>query len=267
MQRCSVSVWLLPVVCAVVSAAILSCQSPSDVDANRRLAYDTLVSVPTLYSVEPDSVDFSCTFVDLDAVRTVVIRNLDTARSLIINSIGLANGQQGFSLGAARLPIELMPRGVLGDSTTVTVNFTARSNGRFSDEIVIDGNSVGGEHTTQRMPVVANGIVFNKAVTVDTVRFDVPDSSAAQRVGTIRSSACSPITIYSFSIGGPGASYVSLSTFSAPAVINPDSSKQFTVVYSGAPKGTYVATCTFGVRAGAGDYLLNAVVLLRVAGG
>ncbi len=121
-------------------AAVFACDSPTEIDANRKK------TVTTEKETEGPKFEFSRNFVDMGQAEyfktssaTLSLRNL-TNQDLVLNGAEFVCEDPKFQVNSDYFPLWLEPAGFEGDEQKIFVTFFAESFGVFTDTLVFDGN-------------------------------------------------------------------------------------------------------------------------------
>lgn len=124
----------------VLLAAVFACDSPTEIDANRKR------TVTTEKETEGPKFEFSDNFVDMGQAEyfktssaTLALRNL-TNEDLVLNGAEFLSEDPKFQVDSDYFPLWLEPAGFEGDEQKIFVTFFAESFGVFTDTLIFDGD-------------------------------------------------------------------------------------------------------------------------------
>jgi hypothetical protein len=114
-----------------------SCDSPTDVPANRTITTVTTTDLSSLESAMDNGGDYGNYGVSESPTLEYKVKNTSKEKAVIIQNIYLARGNQGFSLVNTKSPDTLDVASSSRNTATFSVKFTPSTLGVFEDEIVV----------------------------------------------------------------------------------------------------------------------------------
>lgn len=135
MRTTIISMTLLCLVVVVIG--ISSCDSTTSVPANRTITTVTTTDLSLLEAVTDNGGDYGNYSVSESPTLEYKVKNSSKEKALVIQSITLALGNQGFSLVNIKSPDTLDITSSSRSIATIKVKFTPTVSGVFEDEIIV----------------------------------------------------------------------------------------------------------------------------------
>lgn len=225
------SLFLLPVVAGIL---LWSCTSPTDVAANRKVTQDG----PTPLQFSPRAIDISMQQAADQQLHDypfkIEIHNTSATQSVDITSLNLKQGNRGFLVPSADLPIHLEPLA----ATSIPVYLMAQDAGEYIDTLVVNGdNSLSCPLRVVLTPATPY------AIWITDVHFGTLSAGQTNTMTcTIHNNGDAAAVLVDMGIGGPHLTVFTLISPSLPVVINPGESLHLSVKASPTTQDPVTAT-------------------------